>query len=164
MKRPNLSIDADAQHRPLPSVAPVGRRSTPTLALMNSAIELHDSDIRELRRSGSELRVVFDPAYVHRSSGRPGTDPGEGFLQAGELVFVGGRATERGGACLGTLSDGFVAGRELKHSNVMPLPLALDGPVSAEFTFVSGAVLTVTGTSVCWIATGEARCLEAYEG
>lgn len=131
---------------------------------MNSALELHDSDVLELRWRGSELRVVFDHAYLHQSAGRPGIDAGSGYLQPGELVFLAARVSELGGACVGTVSDGYVADGPMTHSNVVPLPLAVDGPVEAAFTFTSGAVLTVTGGGVSWVPTGEARYLEAYEG
>jgi hypothetical protein len=42
LQRPwhNKSMDTDAQHRPLPPVAPVGRRSTPTLCLCSLNIGL----------------------------------------------------------------------------------------------------------------------------
>jgi hypothetical protein len=131
---------------------------------MNSAIELHDSDIVELRRSGRELRVVLDPAYVHRSTGQPAIDSGSGHLQTGELVFAEAQVSELGGICVGTITDGFVAAGTVRHTNVVPLPLHLEGPVSAEFVFTSGAVLRVTSAGVIWVPTGEARYVEAYEG
>jgi hypothetical protein len=131
---------------------------------MNSAIELHDSDISAVRLSGSELRLVFNPAYVHRSAGRPGVDPGQGYLQPVELVFSDAQSSEHGGECIGTISSGFVANELVEYANVIPLPITLSGQVSAEITFNSGAVMRVTGSGLSCVSAGDARFLEAYEG
>ncbi|MEO7107843.1 MAG: hypothetical protein ABIZ09_15820 [Rhodoferax sp.] len=131
---------------------------------MNSAIEFHDSDISAVRLSGSELRLVFNPAYVHRSAGRPGIDPGKGYLQPVEMVFSDAQSSERGGECIGTISSGFVATELVEYANVIPLPIALSGQVWAEITFNSGAVMRVTSTGFACVPTGDARYLEAYEG
>ena len=131
---------------------------------MNSAIEFHDSDICAVRLSGSELRLVFNPAYVHRSAGRPGIDPGQGYLQPVEMVFSDAQSSEHGGECIGTISSGFVATELVEYANVIPLPIALSGQVSAEITFNSGAVMSVTGSGLSCVPTGDARFVEAYEG
>jgi hypothetical protein len=131
---------------------------------MNSALELHDSYICAVRLSGSELHLVFDPGYVHRSDGRPGIDPGHGYLQTAVLVFTDAQSSELGSECLGTISSGFVANELVEYANVIPLPLTLTGRVSAEITFNSGAVIRVTGTGLSCVPTGAARYLEAYKG
>ncbi len=131
---------------------------------MNSALELHDSDICAVRLSGSELRLVFKAAYVHRSTGRPGIDPGLGYLQPAEMVFTDAKFSEHGGDCMGTVSGGFVGNELVEHANVIPLPLTLSGQVSAEITFSSGAVIKISGTGLSCVQTGDAQYLEVYEG
>ena len=131
---------------------------------MNNAIELHDSEISAVCLSDCELRVVFDPAYVHCSAGRPGVDPGLGYLQSAELVFTNAQLAQNGGDCTGTISGGFVANDLVEYANVIPLPLTLSGRISAEIIFNTGAVMKVTGSGLSCLLKGDARYLEAYEG
>lgn len=133
---------------------------------MNCALELHDSDIRSISLAGADLRVTFEPGYVHRSLGRPGIDAGIGYLQSVELVFANAQFSVSGAVCSGKVSDGFIEGDHVKHLNVVPLPLALAGGVLAELRFTSGAVLTVQASGVSCVTTGDAEpnFAEPYEG
>jgi len=131
---------------------------------MNSAIELHDSEVTAVVRDGQSVRVEFGPAYVHRSTGRPGMDAGEGYLQAADLVFSGAASLDEEGTCRGTVSDGSVSVGEREFANVVPLPLVLVGEVSAALHFVSGGVLRIRAGEVSCVLRGSARYVEPYEG
>lgn len=131
---------------------------------MNSAIELHDSEVSSVKRDGPTVRIAFEPAYVHRSVGRPGIDAGEGYLQAADLVLAGVASLEEEGQCIGTLSDGSIAVGRQEFANVLPLPLDFTGAVSATFVFASGGVLAIRATGVTCVLSGSARYVEAYEG
>jgi hypothetical protein len=82
------------------------------------------------------------------------------------MVFANATISESGGACSGTVSDGFIESEHFKHSNVVPLPLALVGEVSAEITFTSGGVLAVQASGASCVTTGDAdpNFAEPYEG
>ena len=131
---------------------------------MNSALEFHDSEVSSVRMSDGSVTVVFKSAYVHRSSGRPGVDAGSGFVEPGELLFLEAQWSERGGACIGRVSEGMVTAEGKEFANVVPLPLSMAGRVTAKISFASGAVLEVTGSSVSYIPTGIAEFVETYEG
>ena len=131
---------------------------------MNSAIELHDSKVSSVKRDGQNVCIALEPAYLHRSGGRPGIDPGEGYLQSADLVFSGVESLEEEGQCTGTLSDGSVAAERQEFANGLPLPFNLVGAISAKFNFVSGGILVVRATGVSCILSGTARYVEAYEG
>jgi hypothetical protein len=107
---------------------------------------------------------VFEPAYIHRSNGRPGFDAGEGFAQAAELLFPGADSLEEEGVCVGAISDGSISAEGLEFANLIPLPFELSGIVRATFTFVSGGVLKVRAAGVSCVLSGSARYVEAYEG
>jgi hypothetical protein len=131
---------------------------------MNSAIELHDSKVSSVKRDGSVVCIALEQAYIHRSSGRPGIDAGEGYVQAVDLVLSGVATLEEEGKCLGTISDGSITVGEQEFANVLPLPFGLNGRVSAKFAFVSGGVLAISATEVACVLMGVARYVEAYEG
>jgi len=131
---------------------------------MNSAIELHDSEVTAVVRDGEAVRVEFGPAYVHRSTGRPGMDSGEGYLQAADLVFSGVATLDEEGTCRGTVSDGSISVGDRELANVLPLPLVLVGKVSAVLHFASGGVLRIHAGEVSCVLRGAARYVEPYEG
>jgi hypothetical protein len=131
---------------------------------MNSAIELHDSEVAAIRMSGGALHVVFESAYVHRSAGQPGIDAGSGYAQPAEMVFSDAQYSQSGGPCIGTISDGEISTEGAKFENEIPLPFSALGHVSATIVFASGGVLKVTGKGVSCVATGPARFVEAYDG
>jgi hypothetical protein len=131
---------------------------------MNSGVELHDSRVTEVTRAGRDLRIVFRPAYVHRSDGIPGSDAGWGFLQP--VAFTFQDATYSGvGDCLGDVSDGTVSTGDAEYSNLVPMSLNVVG-VTARIEFVSGGVLTVSAAGFSCAAIGEPdpNFRERYEG
>ena len=130
---------------------------------MNAALELHDFEVTEVKVGRDTLRIVFDPAYVHCSSGRPGVDPGEGFLQPAELIFSEAAWSGLSAECGGTVSDGCVLVGE-ESFGLVPCPLQISGEVAARIEFTSGKVLTVKAKGVSCETLGPGRWLEAYAG
>ncbi len=130
---------------------------------MNAALELHDSKIEAVRTLSDELRVVFSGAYVHRTEGRPAIDAGSGYMEPAEMIFTAASYSERGGFCVGAVSDGSLRAGSTRFENLIPLPLSFSGHVSVTIKFSSGSVLEVTATGVSYQATGPARFVEAYE-
>jgi hypothetical protein len=55
---------------------------------VNAAIELHDSQVVAVESATGTI-IVWLAAYVHRSDGRPGFDPGSGWSQRVALEFGG---------------------------------------------------------------------------
>jgi hypothetical protein len=121
---------------------------------MNTGVELHDSSVADVACADRQLRVVFQPAYVHQSDGIPGNDSGWAYLQPVEFVFSEAVFSEKG-ECRGAVSDGFVRSAEAEHLNLVPMPLDLSGSISAELQFVSGGILKVFARAFACTALGE---------
>ena len=130
---------------------------------MNASIEFHDSKVKLAEGINGTFRLLFSAAYVHRSEGRPGVDAGAGYVQPAEVVFSSASWSEPTAACVGNLSDGWVSVDGEKLS-LVPLPFSASGLVSAEFVFESGAVLSVSASSIACSPTGEPRYVENYAG
>ena len=128
---------------------------------MNVGVEFHDSRIRQVEHLRDRVRVSFDSAYVHRSSGRPGIDPGEGHVQAAELVFGGAQCEPIGADCHGPLSDGEVSVDGVAYC-LLPAPFQSEGAVIAQFVFCTGAVLRLTAKSVSLVLHGASRFVETH--
>jgi hypothetical protein len=132
---------------------------------MNVGVELHDSQVAEITRSGQDLRVVLRPAYVHPSNGVPGTDAGWGYLQPVQFTFRAATCSEMG-ECRGSVCDGEVAAGVVRYLNLVPLPMATSGEITARLEFASGGVLTVSAEGFSSEALGEPdpNFRERYEG
>jgi hypothetical protein len=130
---------------------------------MNSAIEFHDSDVQSVTLDRQTLLVQFSPAYIHRSSGTPGIDAGEGHAQDAQLIFGNVDISTIPLGCSGRLSDGRVEIDEQTFS-LIPLPSSFDGAVRAEFTFSNGVSLTFRARSVAFRSVGESRLIDHFPG
>jgi hypothetical protein len=130
---------------------------------MNSAIELHDSVICQIQEIGRDVVVEFSPAYVHKSQGRPGIDPGSGWSQNARLTLTGALVSADLPALPESVSDGDlnVAGR--KHSNLLPVPLTASGPIELRLVFRSGHEVVISGDAIELKLMGEVRCLEEFD-
>ena len=107
---------------------------------MNAALEFHDCTVASVEREAGVLRIALEPAYVHRSAGRPGVDPGKGYLQPAELLFSEARVDIRG-ACIGDLSSGSVSCDGRAYDNVMPCHTISPGQFKVGLSSHRGACL-----------------------
>lgn len=132
---------------------------------MNTGVELHDSRVANLVREGGDLRIVFEPAYVHHSDGIPGSNSGWGLLQPVEFRFRDATCSEMG-ECLGDVADGVVVAADVEYANLVPLPLSAEGASTARIEFASGGVLTITAGAFSCNALGDPdpNFRERYEG
>jgi hypothetical protein len=112
---------------------------------MNSLIELHDSRIAEVTNDAGVLTVRFSPAYLHKSDGQPGVDPGTGWTQ--DIAFVIREASLRGALPMlpCDVSDGELTVAGQSHTNAIPLPLDTPAAVELSILFVAGAEVTIMG-------------------
>jgi len=129
---------------------------------MNSALEFHDSEVSLVEGTNGTLRLLFSSAYIHRSAGRPGRDPGAGYMQAAELIFTDASWQGLSSECSGYLYDGSlnVDGESL---SLIPIPFTTTGNITAVFSFLS-TVLSVSAGSVVCSVSGEPRFVENYVG
>jgi hypothetical protein len=96
---------------------------------MNRKIELHDSEVAEVRVSEGMVTVRFAPAYVHESAGEPGVDAGTGWIQDAELLIFEATLVGKIPPLPCDLDDGkmVIDGHEM--DNMIPLPLESAGNV-----------------------------------
>ena len=130
---------------------------------MNEALEFHDSTVESVQREADTLRISLRPAYVHRSSGRPGFGSGEGYTQPIDILFSDARV-EVNGACIGTVSSGSVSCNGQVFENLVALPLNEAGNIQATLEFSSGGVMKVWALACASSVLGVASFVEAYEG
>jgi hypothetical protein len=125
------------------------------------ALEFHDSEIARASIEGPDLVLTFSAAYVHRSSGNPGIDAGQGYLAPLVLAFRGARCTGDLSRCIGTLSDGALDGPDIPRG-LLPLPFTTTNPVHAHLQFTNGTTLDVHAAGMDCRITGEERFVESF--
>lgn len=130
---------------------------------MNSALEFHDSTVQSLEIADGMVRVIFDHAYIHRSQGAPGIDPGQGDSQPLELVISDGECSPLTAECCGVISDGFVK-IGAQALTLLPIPCVLTGDIVVQLDFGSGKSVTITGRSLHGFTTGKASFVETFDG
>src|SRR3954447_25869367 len=96
----------------------LGQAAEPTL---NNAVEIHDSTLAGVNNRGRDVVVRLVPAYVHCSEGRPGIDPGSGWLQDIDLVFRDAVIESLPSQLPSSLSDGDLCTGEGRWENGIPL-------------------------------------------
>jgi hypothetical protein len=96
----------------------------------NAAIEIHDSTLQRVDVEGKRLCAILS-AYVHRSAGTPGTSNGAGWSQTAHIHLEGGTASTQVESPIWLMGGRIDLGGRI-HDNVLPLPLAFDGPVRVE--------------------------------
>lgn len=129
---------------------------------VNIAIELHDSIVAGIAKHSGEVVVHFLPAYLHKSEGRPGIDPGTGWVQEARLIFADALT---GGAFPGlpcTVMEGELAVGAERYENEVPVPLVVIARTELRLVFDAMHTVTVTGRAVRLELLGEPRYVEEF--
>src|SRR4051812_46747470 len=93
------------------------------VAQPNAAIELHDSDLIALSHEPAGL-ILDLRAYVHRSHGIPGIDPGTGWLQPAAIILANGRLSGSKPGLPCTIAGGEIEAGSHSFGNLVPCPFS----------------------------------------
>lgn len=129
---------------------------------MQSALELHDSEVASIDVNATEIKVRFSAAYIRRSNSRRGIDAGEGYIQSLELRLSAAHVLMRDDGCVGRISDGEIAvdGDRLSFA---PIPFDKKGEVQLSLVFTNGSRFEARGNGVTLQAAGEAKFIESFK-
>lgn len=129
---------------------------------MKSGLELHDSRVDTLELFNGNAIVHFSHAYIHKSKGTPGRNPGTGWSQEAQLLLSG----VADGALLpvlpNTISEGYLEVGGIKHT-VLPLPFKRKVDARLHLVFSDGTQLEIVGTRPIVELLGKPIYLEDFE-
>jgi hypothetical protein len=131
-------------------------------AQLKSALELHDSRVDTLELCNGNATVHFSHAYIHKSQGTPGRDPGTGWSQEALLSLSGVAGYGPLPTLPNTISDGFLEVGGIKHT-LLPLPFKRRIDAKLYLVFSDGARLEVIGTRPTVELLGQPIYLEDFE-
>jgi hypothetical protein len=129
---------------------------------MNSAIELHDSLVTSLIDSRGSVQLCLE-AYIHKALGKPGVDPGSGFVQNVIIDFVEGRWEGEIGDLPTDILQGNLQVGESTHQNMLDLPFEVVGAVTLNlFLSPDFRKLSVSGSAMKIGLLGADRYIEEF--
>jgi hypothetical protein len=131
---------------------------------MNEAIELHDSELAAMTLTDETVVLSFHPAYVHRSAGRPGFDPGSGWSQDATITILGAGTEAFPNLLPAVVSAGFLRVASHIYENVIPAPANFAAAVVFNLALVNGESITVSGRHITIVLSGSACYIEEFEG
>jgi hypothetical protein len=112
---------------------------------MHGALQLYESRVREIVMEAGKVIVVLSHAYIHKSAGDPGKDPGTGWSQEAQFVFEGCSLPNSLPPLPNTIAEGAVEVGGVIYDDVIPLPFDRRARVTLRLTFMDSSSLQVTG-------------------
>jgi hypothetical protein len=130
----------------------------------NSAIEIYDSTLTSLVKEDQRVIVDLQPAYIHRSTGTPGVDPGEGWAQDVILVVEKGMIVGSVPELPCDLWEGSLRVGHQTIENIIPLPLDYRGDVQLILVTQTDSGVVVRGSAISATPVGEPKFIEEFPG
>jgi hypothetical protein len=128
------------------------------------AIEIYDSTLASVADDGGHAIVDLKPAYIHRSTGTPGVDPGGGWAQ--DVILRVENGTIEGGVpempC--DLWEGSLQVGNQTIENIIPLPLDYQGAVTLILVAQDESRVVVRGSAISATLIGEPKFIEEFPG
>ena len=126
---------------------------------MKAALELLDSRLDQIDLVDGGAIIHFSHAYIHKSAGTPGQDPGTGWSQEAQLVLTSVSGSRVLPALPNTISDGYLEVGGIRHE-LIPLPFSRRGKATLSLVFVDGSQLEISGERPVVELSGTAKFLE----
>ena len=126
---------------------------------MKAALELLDSRLDQIGLADGGAIIHFSHAYIHKSAGTPGQDPGAGWSQEAQLVLASVSGSRVLPALPNTISDGYLEVGGIRHE-LIPLPFSRRGKATLSLVFVDGSQLEISGERPVVELSGTAKFLE----
>lgn len=128
---------------------------------LNSSIEIHDSVLTSVEAQGKHVKISIE-AYIHKSTGTPGIDPGTGWVQNVVLKIQEGIIEEHIETLPCDLYDGTLQIEGNVMNNMIPLPLDRQGSLTLTLVAQSNERIIVRGTRISISMLGEPKYIEEF--
>src|SRR5687767_14857302 len=111
---------------------------------MRAALELHDSRVSGISLAEGVAMIRFSHAYIHKSSGTPGKDPGTGWSQEAQLILSNAHCSTKAPPLPSTITEGSLEVSDIRHE-LIPLPFRRRGRATLTLLFADGSQLEIHG-------------------
>jgi hypothetical protein len=128
----------------------------------NSAIELHDSVLASVDQMDGRIEIAFVPAYIHKSIGVCGVDPGTVWVQNILITLEGGSLEGQLPELPSILSGGALIIDQHISENMLALPLDQSGGITLRLDIMWGGQILVQGGRLLALPQGEPIYVEDF--
>ena len=130
---------------------------------MNTAIEMHDSEVDSVEIASSGDGSVLLEAYVHRTEGEPGRAVGDGGVQLIRLTISDIKVEGAIGELPTYIYEGSLSVGKEVQDNIVTFPAKHHGIIRLYMMLAPDArIITVTGTSVTITSESEFCFVETF--
>ena len=112
---------------------------------MNSAIEIHDSVVDAITDVDGKAVLYCSSVYIHKSLGKPGVDPGTGWVQRAKLTIVDAIIKSTLTLFPGELLSGYLRLDNAIFDNEIPIPLSFHGDTELRLESWNDQIILVSG-------------------
>lgn len=128
---------------------------------MNTAIEMHDSHLNEIKIETNGSGFVLLEAYVHRTEGTPGISAGEGGMQHVRLNFSSMEVEGKVGELPTYLYEGSLLAGDNLQDNMIPYPARFEAEIRLTMMLAEDArIVVVWGRGLTIQPEGEFEFVE----
>jgi hypothetical protein len=107
-------------------------------------LELHDSRVSAVELVEGVAQIYFSHAYIHKSKGSPGKDPGTGWSQEARLVLSEAQAAGLLPSLPNAIDEGYLEVGGIRHE-LVPLPFQRKVDARLYLVFADGSTLEIVG-------------------
>lgn len=130
--------------------------------IVNTTIEIHDSTVTEIIEQNGAVVVHFQPAYLHKSEGRPAFDTGSCWVQEARLIFSEASISGNFPDWPCDLVGGEIVVDGERHNNLIPTPLEIAKPAEMHLVCDSIHAVTIKSRGVKLELVGEPKYIEEF--
>jgi KaiC/GvpD/RAD55 family RecA-like ATPase len=130
---------------------------------MNTVIEIHDSKVSGINNRDDAVIVHFQPAYLHKSEGRPGFDAGSGWVQEARLIFAEAATSGDSPVWPCNVMDAELIVEAEQYRNLIPVPFEAEMLTELRLIFDSIHTVTITGRGARLELVGEPKYVEEFK-
>ena len=112
---------------------------------MNSAIEIHDSVVDAISNVDGKVVLHCSSVYIHKSLGKPGVDPGTGWVQQAKLTIVNAVIKSTVALFPAELFGGYLGLDDAILDNEIPIPLNFSGDTELRLESWNDQIILVSG-------------------
>jgi hypothetical protein len=128
---------------------------------LKTALELRDARVDHFAAVDGDAVIRFPFAYIRKSSGTPGRDPGTGWSQEVQPTLAGVSYLGALPPLPNTILEGHLEVGGIRHA-FLPLPFRRRGRAAPALEFIDGTRFDVSGEHTFIERIGLATSLEDY--
>ncbi len=133
------------------------------LKKMNKALEIHDSNLKEIKNNDLSIILCLDKAIIHHSEGIPGIDKGTCWLQSIEIYLKNASIINEPEDIPNELDYGYFIINGTKYDNMINVPFKESGEIDIMLETLYGNELRINARKIAIAEINSPQYLQDFE-